>query len=519
MSNRIQNIVIVGGGTAGWITAGVLAARYQNLPPEFAVSFTLVESPNVPIIGVGEGTWPTMRSTLQAIGVRETDFIQECDATFKQGAKFCRWADGTPDDAYYHPLVLPEAYFDTNLANQWLASDRSVPFAEAVSTQADICERGLAPKAITHTEYDGALNYAYHLNAGKFAVFIQKHCIEKLGVKHVLADVQEVNLDENTGDVTSVTTAQAGEISADLFVDCTGFKSLLLGEALKVPFKDCSDVLFADTALAVRAPYAEGKEQIASHTISTAQDAGWIWDIGLSSRRGIGYVYSSGHTNDNAAQERLRQYLDDTDVKVDDLDVRKIPIRSGHRELFWKNNVVGIGLSAGFLEPLEASAIVLVELSARMLSDQLPATRPAMDVVAKRFNQTFLYRWDRIIDFLKLHYCLTKRTDSRFWIDNVNPKTIPDSLQELLELWKYQAPWQEDFAHRDEVFPSASYQYILYGMGFETSTSFYGKTKKEVDMAEKHFALNRRRADALSASLPKNRELIDKILKYGLQTV
>lgn len=518
MNNRIQDIVIVGGGTAGWITAGVLAARYQGLPADYDLSITLVESPNIPTIGVGEGTWPTMRSTLKSMGVSETDFIRECDATFKQGAKFCKWTDGSKDDAYYHPLVLPEAYFDTNLANQWLAGDRQVPFAEAVSTQADICEEGLAPKAITHTEYDGVLNYAYHLDAGKFSEFIRKHCTQTLGVKHVLADVERVNQNDS-GDVVSVSTAQEGEIKGDLFVDCTGFKSLLLGEALQVPFRACNDVLFVDTALAIRAPYAEGKEQIASHTISTAQMAGWIWDIGLSTRRGIGYVYSSDHCSDAAAQECLRQYLVGNDLKVDDLDIRKIPIKSGHREQFWKNNVVAIGLSAGFLEPLEASAIVLIEMSARMLSDQLPTTRSAMDVVAKRFNKTFLYRWDRIIDFLKLHYCLTKRTDSEFWIDNANRKTIPDSLQELLELWKHQAPWQQDFDHRDEVFPSASYQYVLYGMGFETANSFYGKAEKEVVMAEKYFALNKRKIASFRTALPKNRELIDKIVKYGLQTV
>ena len=516
MSDSIRNVVIVGGGTAGWITAGLLAARYQDLEDEFAVKITLVESPNVPIVGVGEGTWPTMRSTLKTIGIRETDFIKECDAVFKQGAKFSRWTTGKEDDSYYHPLVLPEAYLETNLVNHWLAGDRNVPFAHAVSSQADVCEHGLAPKMITSPEYDGALNYAYHLNAGKFSTFLSKHCVDKLGVTHLLADVSDVNINEG-GDVESLVTDQFGDISGDLFIDCTGFKSLLLGGAMGVEFRNCNDVLFVDTALAIRVPYAEGRSDIASHTISTAQEAGWIWDIGLSDRRGVGHVFSSKYTTEERARKQLAEYLSESGANIDELDVRKIPINSGHRELFWKNNVVAIGLSAGFLEPLEASAIVLVEMSARMLSEQMPATKSAMPIVAKRFNDIFLYRWARIIDFLKLHYCISKRTDSEFWLDNVNSNSIPDSLQELLELWRYQSPWEGDFVHRDEVFPSASYQYVLYGMGFDTEPSFYGQSKNEKKMAEHSLMVNQKKTDTLMSRLPRHRELIDKIHKYGLQ--
>lgn len=245
-----------------------------------------------------------------------------------------------------------------------------------------------------------------------------------------------INSAEN-GDITSVNTAQAGTIAGDLFIDCTGFQSLLLGQHLQVPFIDCSDVLFIDTALAVQVPYESEDAPIASHTISTAQDAGWIWDIGLLQRRGIGHVYSSRHTSEEQATERLQNYVGSAFKNV---SLRKIPIHSGHRQIFWKNNCVAVGLSAGFLEPLEASALVLVELSASMIAEQLPACREVMDITAKRFNDTFLYRWARIIDFLKLHYILSKRTDNAFWIDNRDPATIPHSLQELMQLWRYQPP-------------------------------------------------------------------------------
>src|SRR6202000_1010407 len=294
------------------------------------------------------------------------------------------------------------------------------------------------------------------------------HCVEKLGVRHVLADVLAANQSES-GDITGVSTRQAGEIKGDLFIDCSGFSSLLLGKTLGVGFKDCSDVLFCDTALALQIPYDSPDSPMASHTISTAQTAGWIWDIGLPPRRGTGYVYARRHTSEEEARETLWRYVG---PEHKDKVARKIAIRSGHRETFWKNNCVAVGLAAGFLEPLESSAIVLVELSAKLIAEQMPANREIMDIVAKRFNEVGDYRWGRIIDFLKLHYVLTQRTDSAFWRDNVDPAGVPERLKELLTLWKYQSPWYfDEFDRLEEVFPAASYQYVLYGMGFRTEVA------------------------------------------------
>ena len=465
MTNPVRNVVIVGGGTAGWLTAGIIAARHKGrIPRSFSV--TLVESPNTPIIGVGEGTWPTLRSTLKKIGVSETDFLRECDGAFKQGARFARWTTGAPDDSYYHPLVLPEGFSRVNLVPHWLAgSADQTSFCDAVCPQGRLCDDNLAPKTITTPEYEGAANYAYHLDAGKFAPFMQRHCCNELGVRHVLADVEEVLLHEN-GDIRAIRTAQAGEIAGDLFIDCTGFAALLIGRTMGVGFRDCSDVLFCDTALAVQMPYASENDPVATHTVSTAQSAGWIWDIGLPTRRGVGHVFSSRHISDDEAEAELRAYLG---PQGKDLPVRRLPIRSGHRETFWKRNCVAVGLAAGFLEPLEASAIVLIELSAKLIAEQMPARREVMDIIARRFNETTLYRLGRIIDFLKLHYVLTKRTDSSFWRDNLLPETIPDRLQDLLLLWRHQSPWfHDEFDRIEEVFPAASYQYVLYGMGFRT---------------------------------------------------
>ena len=514
MSHRVQSIVIVGGGTAGWLSAGVIAARHQGrMKTGFTV--TLVESPNVPIIGVGEGTWPTLRSTLQKMGISETEFFRNCNVAFKQGAKFARWATGTDDDAYYHPLMLPQGFTQLNLAPHWLGADSGRTFCETVCPQGQLCEEGLAPKMITTPEYQAVANYAYHLDAGKFATFLQQHCTTKLGVKHVLADVTQVNLLE-TGDIRSVDTRQAGDVRGDLFVDCTGFSALLLGQTLGVSFRDCGEVLLCDRALAVQVPYETPDAPMASHTISTAQAAGWIWDIGLPTRRGTGYVYSSRHASDDEAHDTLMRYLGPQNAH---LTPRKIAFRGGHRETFWKNNCVAVGLAAGFIEPLESSAIVLIELSAKLIAEQMPANREVMDIVSARFNDVTAYRWGRIIDFLKLHYVLSRRRDSAFWRDNLDPATIPERLKNLLHLWRYQSPWFfDEFDRLEEVFPAASYQYVLYGMGFRTEVEPADNSATATAAARlmnETLAMTRQ----MRSQLPKNRELTNKIIEYGLQPI
>jgi tryptophan halogenase len=514
MVQQVQSIVVVGGGTAGWLTAGIIAARHQGRM-KAGFSVTLIESPSIKIIGVGEGTWPTLRSSLEKMGVSETDLFRYSDAAFKQGAKFARWTTGADDDGYYHPLMFPQGFTQLNLVPHWLQHGQGQTFCEAVCPQAQICEDGLAPKTIATAEYQAVANYAYHLDAGKFAPFLQKHCTQKLGVRHILADVRSVNQSEQ-GDISSVVTEQAGEIAGDLFVDCTGFSSLLLGKTLGVGFKDCSDILFCDTAMAVQVPYETPDAPMASHTISTAQSAGWIWDIGLPTRRGVGHVYSSRHSSDEEAHDTLMRYIG---PKHKGLSPRKIPIRSGHRDMFWKNNCVAVGLAAGFLEPLESSAIVLVELSAKLISEQMPVCREVMDIVAARFNEVTLYRWGRIIDFLKLHYVLTQRTDSAFWRDNLDPQSIPDRLKNLLQLWKYQSPWFfDEFDRLEEVFPAASYQYVLYGMGFRTEVGPMDTVDTQ-SLASRLLHENMAITKRMRSQLPKNRDLIQKIVEHGLQPI
>jgi tryptophan halogenase len=506
MVRAVARIVVVGGGTAGWLTAGLIAARHQARITAGDLSVTLVESPDIPIIGVGEGTWPSLRTTLQKMGVAEADFLRECDAAFKQGSMFAQWTTGTGQDYYHHPFTAPQAFAQVNLVPHWLAAPVGRSFCAAASSQGEICKQGLGPKLVTTPEYQGVVNYAYHLDAGKFADFLTRHCTNRLGVRHIKANVREVRLSVN-GDIACIETAELGAIEGDLFVDCTGASSLLLGKALGVPFRDCNRILFCDRALAVQVPHATPDAPIASNTLSTAQSSGWIWDIGLPTRRGIGHVYSSSHATDQQAEAALAAYVGPA---IEKLAVRKIAIRSGFREQRWKNNCVAVGMAAGFLEPLEASAIVLIEVSAGWIAEHLPNCREVMDIIARRFNEQTQYHWGRIIDFLKLHYVLSKRTGA-FWSDNADPASVPERLQELLALWKYHSPWNRDeFDRLEEMFPAASYQYVLYGMGFRTEITAAGLTAT-LPAAGRAFSDNLASTRRLLTQLPGHRDLLRQL--------
>jgi 2-polyprenyl-6-methoxyphenol hydroxylase-like FAD-dependent oxidoreductase len=520
MEDRISKIVIVGGGSAGWLAAGVIAAEHR-IDPQAKQPFELVliESPDVPTIGVGEGTWPSMRSTLQRIGLSETEFLRECDASFKQGTWFRDWQTGN-GDTYSHPFTVPIDYADINLAPHWLALTGAPPFADAVTPQTALFADCLAPKQITTPEYAFVVNYAYHLDAGKFADLLRRHCTEKLGVEHVKANVLQVNAAEN-GDIRSVTTDRSGEIAGDLFIDCTGSKSLLLGEHFGIPFQSKQEYLFNDSALAAQVPYAEEDQAIQSCTHSTAQTAGWIWDIGLPTRRGIGHTYSSAHISDDEATAQLLAYIKEIagDEAAADVTPRKIRFQPGHRREFWHRNCVAIGMSSGFIEPLEASALVMIELAAGMIADQMPPTREIMDIVAQRYNRKFRRHWNQIIEFLKLHYVLSERDDSPYWRDNHATASIPDKLSEQLLLWRYRSPWHQDAEAVDELFPTASYQYILHGMGFRSAPRHTRSHQQDQlqHRASELFQQNAARASQLQQALPGNRELLNKVREFGFQ--
>lgn len=511
-SSQFKHVVILGGGTAGWLTAGMLAATYRSTQAR-GLNISLIESPDVATIGVGEGAWPSMRHTLQQIGISETDFIRHCHVSLKQGSQFIGWNHHQTKDRYYHPFTAPSAANPLNLNHVWQALVSDQPFSHVMGTQAQVCEMGLAPKQLGTPEYAGVLNYGYHLDAGKFAELLKTHCTEKLGVKHISYHVTSVEND-GQGDIQSLNCQNQGAINGDLFIDCSGMQSMLLGKHYQVPLTEQKRVLFNDSALATQVAYANDISPVQSTTLAVAQDSGWIWDIGLSNRRGVGYTYSSAHTTDEQARQQLEAYIGDGKTL---LDIRKLSFTPGYRQKFWHKNCVAIGMSSGFIEPLEASALAMVELSCNMLCEEFPVNREHMQGLAERFNQRFSYRWQRVIEFLKLHYVLSDRSDSPYWRDHRRPESIPQRLQDLLELWRYQAPSRLDFIQNEEVFPSASYQYILYGMGFYTRQRPFDSAADDLTLAQQYLQGNQQQLQQLQAGLPTNRDLLTGIHQHGLK--
>lgn len=494
----IQRVVIVGGGTAGWLSACTIAARRPDL------AITLVEAPDIPTIGVGEGTWPTMRETLATIGIAEAEFLAECDASFKQGSRFDGWVDGSATDSYLHPFTPPPPGNMRAILAAWRATGDGNDFAAAMTPQAAVCARDLAPRQRAMPDYAGTMNYAYHLDAGKFARLLARHATTRLGVRRVAAEVTGARAGE-AGDIAALTLRDGVEIAGDLFLDCSGMAGLLIGGHCGVAWLDRSNVSFNDRALAVQVP-TPADAPIASQTVGTAHRAGWLWDIALPTRRGIGCVYASRFMADEEAEVVLREYVAAHVPGADGaaLSPRLLAFRTGHRERFWHGNCIAIGLSAGFIEPLEASAIVLIELSLRALCDNFPASRAAMAIHAARFDALFRYRWDRIVEFLKLHYALSRRTEP-YWQAQRDPHTLPAALAENLALWRDQPPSSWDLPQVDEVFSAASQQYVLYGMEPGAVPAHLPASDAAVAEAAARLVDLRERGRALVAALPANR--------------
>jgi tryptophan halogenase len=507
MNDRLRDVLILGGGSAGWLVAALLAAEHPEL------RLTLVESSETPPIGVGEGTWPSMRDTLRRIGLSETDFVRRCQVSFKQGSRFDGWATGAAGEHYYHPFMLPVGHGDVDVVPAWLAAEPPRAFADLASPSPQLCDAGRAPKQPQTPEFGAVANYAYHFDAGLFGQALREHAVAHLGVRHIVDHVDAV-LTKDDGDIAALQTREHGAVAADLFIDCSGLAARLIGQHFGVPLKSERDVLFNDAALALQVPYATPDAPLAPVTIATAWAKGWIWDIGLPTRRGVGAVYSRAHASDDEAHAALQAYLDRTGAPAERGMPRAIRFDPGSRERFWVRNCVAIGLSSGFIEPLEASALALVELSAQRLCDELPMSRAGMDAVARRFNDDFAYRWSRVIDFLKLHYALSQRDDSDYWRAHRDPATWPGRLRELLPLWTLRPPARHDFGRIDEVFPAASYQYVLYGMGFRPDALPASAATLQAGRA--CFDEAARQVRRLVPALPSHRALIQHILQHGL---
>jgi tryptophan halogenase len=513
------DIVIAGGGAAGWLTAcylqRALGTRGGDEAGGGAPTITVVESPDIGIIGVGEGTFPTIRATLATLGIDEARFLRESSATFKQGIRFDDWTQtpaGIAHSHYFHPFEFPHRVEGMELLPFWLLGDagRGAAFADAVTIQKRVADASLAPKRAHEGEYRGPLNYAYHFDAFRFANLLATVAKER-GVRHLSDTIESVQLDE-TGAIAGLVTRGHGVVKGTLYIDCTGFRARLIGEALGQSFRSCRDSLLTDRAVTCQVPYADPASPIASYTIATGHEAGWTWDIGLNNRRGVGYVYSSAHSDDERAERVLRSYIG---AAAADKPVRLLKFEAGYRETQWLHNCVAVGLSAGFFEPLESTGLMLIEVAAAMIAEFFPWGAD-FAAPARLYNELMRRRFGKIVNFLKMHYCLSERTEP-FWRDNRLSAGIPDELQCLLSAWRHRPPSHFDFVSDHETFPYFSYQYVLYGMGFRTNLEAARSryTASASASAQQAFKQLRHIGQQAVADLPTHRALIERVYRDG----
>lgn len=423
-SGALRKIVIVGGGTAGWITAAALARKLSGLP----IAVHLVESAEIGTIGVGEATVPHIRFYNAALGIDEADFLARTKATFKLGIEFRNW--GRRGDSYIHPFgAFGKPFGEVDFHQHWLrlrALGDDTPF-EAYSLPIQCARRDrFAHPAEDPNSLFSTYSYAYQFDAGLYAAYLRSYA-EARGVRRTEGKVVDVALRSEDGFVSSIQLESGERIEGDLFVDCSGFRGLLIEQALQSGWEDWSHWLPCDRAIAIP---CESGESLTPYTRATAREGGWIWRIPLQHRVGNGHVYSSAFLSDEEAEQSLLAQLEGAALAPPN----RLRFRTGKRRRQWIGNCVAIGLSAGFLEPLESTSIHLIQLAIGRLIELLPAQGwDPLD--AEEFNRQMDFEYDRVRDFLILHYCATQRDDTPFW-DYCRTMALPESLAGKMALFR-----------------------------------------------------------------------------------
>ena len=445
--NRLK-VVIVGGGTAGWMTAAALS----KLLPKHA-NVHLVESQDIGIVGVGEATLPHIRAFIQRLGLNEAEFMARTNATFKLGIEFRDW--GRIGDSYIHPFgAFGNDVNDVGFHHYWLRICDEALSIEAYSLPilaaraARFSRPNPDPNSILST-----FGYAYQFDATKFAPWLRQ-VAEGLGTCRTEGRITSVNRHGETGNITSIVLTDGEEIAGDLFIDCSGFAALLVSKCLCEPFADWSHWLPCDRAVAM--PTMASSGPLLPYTSAIAMGSGWRWRIPLQHRVGNGYVYSSAFIDDQTAANDLGSAVEGAQVA----DPRVLKFKAGRRARSWVGNCIAIGLAGGFLEPLESTSIYLIQVAITQLIELFPE-HPISNVDRDEFNRVVDLEYDRIRDFLILHYHATNRDDTPFW-NYVRTMQIPDTLSEKIELFRRRG---RVVKYRQGVFLEPSWLAVYLGQG------------------------------------------------------
>jgi tryptophan 6-halogenase len=518
MDNRIREVLILGGGTAGWMTAAYLVKAFGS-----QVKITVVESPGVPKIGVGEATVPNLQSVFfDFLGLREEEWMPCCNAAFKGAVKFINWRKPVvpgATTAFYHPFGLLPQVDNVPLSHYWFMHrhDGNVDSAMdyACFREPWFLDAKLSPKLLDGTR---AMRYAWHFDAHLVADFLQGYATSR-GVHHAIDTVADVKLREN-GHIEALHGKSGARYAADLFVDCSGFRGLLINKALGEPFIDMTGHLFCDSAVACPVPHDDAKHGVEPFTSAIAMRDGWVWKIPMLGRFGSGYVYSSKFVSqDQATSDFLELWgLDGNSAKLN-----HIRFRTGRNRRAWVGNCVSIGLSSCFLEPLESTGIYFICASIYQLAKHFP-DRTMNPAIAGRFNAEIEAMFDDSRDFLQAHYLTSTRDDTPFWLANKNDINLSDSIKEKIATYKaglivnmppsdesnYYANFETEFRN---FWTNGSYYAIFTGMGMfpDAPMPKLRYRPEAVREADQKFAALRQETLQWKKRLPSNHEYLQAL--------
>ncbi len=451
-----RHIVILGGGTAGWMAANLFAKAW----PAEQVRVSLIESPQIGTVGVGEGSTPTLKRFFDLIEVPEAQWMPRCNATYKVGISFEGWSPRSGLERYAHPFV---SQVDTLTQKAFLVNCRTRRLGLDVHTDPGdfflngvLAQQRKGPQAAPTFPF--VMDYGYHFDAGKLGQFLAEVAVGR-GVCHLQRRIVSVEQDEG-GDIAALVDEDGERIEADFFVDCSGFASVLIEKTLGVRFESFADNLFNDAAVVL--PTANS-ETLPVETVSVALSNGWCWRIPLTHRFGNGYVYSSRYLDADAAERELRQFLGMTDSEE---SARHLKMRVGQRELHWQRNCLALGLSQGFIEPLEATALLLTQISVELFIRHFKeGAYESADRQA--FNRLVHERFERVRDYIVAHYKLNTRDDSDYWRDNRDNMVLSDSLRHLLDVWYRRGDLTQEVQRQklESHFGTLSWHCLLSGYG------------------------------------------------------
>ena len=448
----IQNIVIVGGGTAGWMVAAALSKTIgcQNY------NITLVESEQISTVGVGEATIPLITLFNNVLGLDENEFVRETNATFKLGIEFVNWKN--IGSSYFHPFGLLGMDMDgisfSHFWMRWKKSGGNLDFSRfSAETEAARNSKFMRTLAEAGPATMPKINYAFQFDASLYAAFLRRYS-EARGVKRTEGKIDQVNQHPDTGFIESVVLENGVDVKGDFFIDCSGFRGLLIEQTLKAGYHDWSHWLPVNRAAAVP---CESAGTLLPYTRATAQEAGWQWRIPLQHRTGNGYVFCDEFISEDKAATKLLTRLDGKPLA----EPRILRFVTGARKKVWIKNCLAVGLASGFLEPLESTSIHLVQVAIAKLLAMFPRGG-FNEKFINRFNDEMLYEYNDVKDFLIAHYKVTEREDTEFW-RYVKHMSIPDSLQDKLDTFRLRG---EIIVRHTELFKETSWFSVLMGQGF-----------------------------------------------------